>query len=71
MSKQLKKKHSLAKRWIHWVNFPLISGEWGATLPVSESFKSAPLVTLHDVVRLRSSTRLSLTLKSLYFPPNN
>ena len=24
MSKQLEKKHSLAKRWLHWVNFPLL-----------------------------------------------
>jgi thiosulfate reductase cytochrome b subunit len=25
MAKQLEKKHSLAKRWIHWINFPLLS----------------------------------------------
>ena len=25
MAKQLEKKHSLAKRWLHWVNFPLLA----------------------------------------------
>ncbi|MEO6333917.1 MAG: cytochrome b/b6 domain-containing protein [Pyrinomonadaceae bacterium] len=25
MAKQLEMKHSLAKRWLHWVNFPLLS----------------------------------------------
>ncbi len=25
MAKQLEKKHALAKRWIHWINFPLLS----------------------------------------------
>lgn len=24
MAKQLEKKHSLAKRWLHWINFPLL-----------------------------------------------
>ncbi len=25
MAKQLERKHSLAKRWLHWVNFPLLA----------------------------------------------
>jgi thiosulfate reductase cytochrome b subunit len=25
MPKQLEKKHSLAKRWLHWINFPLLT----------------------------------------------
>jgi len=25
MSKQLEKKHSLASRWMHWINFPLLA----------------------------------------------
>ena len=25
MAKQLEKKHTLAVRWLHWVNFPLLA----------------------------------------------